>query len=72
MIWRSCVLTLFRRRKHGYKPTSVLRRLETALMVAMESNPALNLAPFGRWTALKRRRLALLVEAVEKGKKGLT
>jgi hypothetical protein len=22
-------------------------------------NPALNLAPFGRWTALKRRRLAL-------------
>jgi len=23
------------------------------------SNPALNLAPFGRWTALKRRRLAL-------------
>jgi len=23
-------------------------------------NPALNLAPFGRWTALKRRRLALL------------
>jgi len=25
----------------------------------MRSNPALNLAPFGRWTALKRRRLAL-------------
>jgi hypothetical protein len=23
------------------------------------ANPALNLAPFGRWTALKRRRLAL-------------
>jgi hypothetical protein len=23
------------------------------------SNPALNPAPFGRWTALKRRRLAL-------------
>ena len=25
----------------------------------VRSNPALNLAPFGRWTALKRRRLAL-------------
>jgi hypothetical protein len=25
-----------------------------------ESIPSLNLAPFGRWTALKRRRLALL------------
>ena len=25
----------------------------------MTSNPALNLTPFGRWTALKRRRLAL-------------
>ena len=24
----------------------------------VRSNPALNLAPFGRWTALKRRRLA--------------
>ena len=31
------------------------RRLFSAIM----SNPALNLAPFGRWTALKRRRLAL-------------
>jgi hypothetical protein len=26
---------------------------------AVQPNPALNLAPFGRWTALKRRRLAL-------------
>jgi hypothetical protein len=28
-------------------------------MSHQRSNPALNLAPFGRWTALKRRRLAL-------------
>lgn len=27
--------------------------------MAHNPNPALNLAPFGRWTALKRRRLAL-------------
>lgn len=27
-------------------------------------NPALNLAPFGRWTALKRRRLALRYAAL--------
>jgi hypothetical protein len=28
-------------------------------VMAKPSNPALNLAPFGRWTALKHRRLAL-------------
>ena len=32
----------------------------TAVATAsVRPNPALNLAPFGRWTALKRRRLAL-------------
>ena len=29
------------------------------LVLASLPNMALNLAPFGRWTALKRRRLAL-------------
>jgi hypothetical protein len=29
------------------------------LLSAAMSNPDLNRAPFGRWTALKRRRLAL-------------
>jgi hypothetical protein len=33
----------------------------------MSSNMALNLAPFGRWTALKRRRLALRYAAMETG-----
>jgi hypothetical protein len=30
----------------------------------LRHNPALNLAPFGRWTALKRRRLALRYAAI--------
>ncbi len=37
--------------------SQMIQRLKLSLQVV--SNPALNLAPFGRWTALKRRRLAL-------------
>ena len=33
--------------------------LKQEVRVVSGSNTALNLAPFGRWTALKRRRLAL-------------
>jgi len=36
--------------------TEIPNRVGAALE---RSNMALNLAPFGRWTALKRRRLAL-------------
>jgi hypothetical protein len=37
--------------------SQTIQRLKLSLQVV--ANPALNLAPFGRWTALKRRRLAL-------------
>ena len=39
---------------------SVRKEIQKQVGLSMQSpNPALNLAPSGRWTALKRRRLAL-------------
>jgi hypothetical protein len=37
--------------------SQMIQRLKLSLQIM--ANPALNLASFGRWTALKRRRLAL-------------
>ena len=49
----------FMRVTHSYSPWSA------SFATACVPNPALNLAPFGRWTALKRRRLALRWVAIK-------
>ena len=36
-----------------------MRLADNVIVKTAQANPALNLAPSGHWTALKRRRLAL-------------
>ncbi len=56
---RRC-LFCFRYGLAGVGSFSVRKAIQKQVGLSMQSpNPALNLAPFGRWTALKRRRLAL-------------
>ena len=52
------IFTLFAPACGGFIPNGMLIMM-SCLAATATPNPALNLSPFGRWTALKRRRLAL-------------